>query len=337
MKKLGIINPRYVTEEEVSTYKLREAVRAIVFNADEKVALLKVVRDSYFKLPGGGVEDGEDFETALRRECLEEIGCKIKNVSPLGFTEEYWKEDTEKQISYCYVAELYGPKRNPDLTQSEKDRGFETIWMTVDEAVTTLKSCKPTQWEGDYIPQRELLFLREFNKSKQIKSKEKIIIVDELNNKIGVKYRDEIDHEVDRYQCTGLWVTNSKGEVLIAQRKLTKEEDPGKWGCAVAGTVEEGETFETNIYKEAEEEIGLKGVVFEVGPLQKNEKPRKNYAQWFVVRVDLPVESFYLQEDEVEQITWIQPEKLVDDVKNDPKKYLNSFISVLPLLLPKKF
>lgn len=162
MKKLGTINPRNVTEEEVSTYKLREAVRAIIFDTDKKVALLKVSRDSYFKLPGGGVEEGEDFETALKRECLEEIGCEIKNVSPLGITEEFWKEDNEKQISYCYVAELDGPKGNPNLTQSEKDRGFETIWMSLGEAITKLESCTPTQWEGDYIPSRELVFLREF-------------------------------------------------------------------------------------------------------------------------------------------------------------------------------
>ena len=162
MKKLGVINPRNVTEEEASTYALREAVRAIVFDDNNKIALLKVSRDAYFKLPGGGVEIGEDFETALKRECLEEIGCDIKNISPLGQTEEYWKEDNEKQISYCYVSELDGQKGSPELTQSEKDRGFETVWMTVEEAIIALESCSPTQWEGDYIPQRELIFLREF-------------------------------------------------------------------------------------------------------------------------------------------------------------------------------
>ena len=162
MKNLGVINPRNVTEEEASTYALREAVRAIVFDDDNKIALLKVSRDAYFKLPGGGVEIGEDFETALKRECLEEIGCEVTNIQPLGLTYEYWKEDTEKQISYCYVAKLHNQKGNPDLTQSEKDRGFETIWITLENAIQALESCTPIQWEGDYIPQRELMFLREF-------------------------------------------------------------------------------------------------------------------------------------------------------------------------------
>jgi isopentenyldiphosphate isomerase len=164
-------------------------------------------------------------------------------------------------------------------------------------------------------------------------NREKINIVDENNNIIGIKYRDEIDYKTDRYQCTGLWLTNSKGEILLAQRKLTKEKDPGMWSCAVAGTVEEGETFETNIYKEAEEEIGLRGIPFKFGPLQKNEVPRKNFAQWFLAEVDLPVESFTLQADEVEQIAWVNPETLMEDVRSHPDKYVSSFKSILNKLL----
>ncbi len=161
MKKLGLINPRQVNEADILEYRLREAVRAIVFDNAKNIALLEVSRDSYFKLPGGGVESGEDFETALKRECLEEIGCDIKIIKPIGYTEEYWKEDTEKQVSYCYLAKLDGEKGEPELIQSEKDRGFETIWVSLEEGIEMLESCSPTQWEGDYIPPRELLFLRE--------------------------------------------------------------------------------------------------------------------------------------------------------------------------------
>ncbi len=166
--------------------------------------------------------------------------------------------------------------------------------------------------------------------------RERINIVDENNSLVGEKFRDEIDYQKDRYQCTGLWVNNSKGEVLIAQRKLTKKTDPGKWGTAVSGTVAVGETFESNIYKEAEEEIGLFNVSFEVGPLQKNEVPRKSFAQWFIAIVDLPIDSFVLQEEEVEQLSWVSPEELIADIEAYPDKYVSSFKAILPLLIQKK-
>jgi isopentenyldiphosphate isomerase len=62
------------------------------------------------------------------------------------------------------------------------------------------------------------------------------IIVDENEKVIGAKERDQI-LPTDIQQITGLWLTNSKGEVLLAQRQITKKNDPGKWGPAAAGTV----------------------------------------------------------------------------------------------------
>ena len=88
---------------------------------------------------------------------------------------------------------------------------------------------------------------------------EKIIIVDEDDNIIGSKERNSIVSG-DIYRVSALLIENSKGEILLAQRALTKKHDPGKWGPPVAGTVEEGETYESNIVKEAEEELGLKNI-----------------------------------------------------------------------------
>ncbi len=162
MKKIGVINPRQVGEVEITQYRLREAVRGIVFDTNDKIALLYVSRDAYYKLPGGGVEQGEDFKIALRRECLEEIGCEVSVLMPVGYTEEYWKEDGERQLSYCFTATVEGEKGNPVLTESEIDLGFKTLWVTVPEAIVLLRNCQPSHWEGDYIPARELLILQAY-------------------------------------------------------------------------------------------------------------------------------------------------------------------------------
>ena len=74
---------RTITEEEVypelktikgAENKFRKAVRAVVFDDENKVALINVLNRSYYKLPGGGIEESESMEDALKRECLEEIG-----------------------------------------------------------------------------------------------------------------------------------------------------------------------------------------------------------------------------------------------------------------------
>ena len=86
---------------------------------------------------------------------------------------------------------------------------------------------------------------------------DRIVVVDEEDNVVGAELRSIVDEKGLRYRVSGLWLRNSRGEVLLARRALTKTHYPGRWGPAVAGTVEEGESYEQNIVKEAEEELGL--------------------------------------------------------------------------------
>lgn len=75
----------------------------------------------------------------------------------------------------------------------------------------------------------------------------KIQIVDDQDQFIGLKERNEVDYKSDIYRVSALWLTNSKGQTLLAKRAAVKDKDPGKWGPAVAGTIDEGETYDENI------------------------------------------------------------------------------------------
>lgn len=61
-----------------TSYTSRSAVRIIAFNAQGHIAILHAAREHYYKLPGGGVQPGEDHEMAARREFLEETGGLIR-------------------------------------------------------------------------------------------------------------------------------------------------------------------------------------------------------------------------------------------------------------------
>jgi 8-oxo-dGTP diphosphatase len=47
-------------------YRHRSASRAIVYNSENKIALLDVTSNSLHKLPGGGVEKGESLNQAKK-------------------------------------------------------------------------------------------------------------------------------------------------------------------------------------------------------------------------------------------------------------------------------
>ena len=154
-------------------------------------------------------------------------------------------------------------------------------------------------------------------------------VVDKDDNLVGLKPRDEIDFQNDYYRISGIWLTNSRGQILIAQRKLTKDKDPGKWGPAAAGTLEEGETYESNAYKEAEEEIALTGVKLELGPKMTFEQPRHSHLQWFLARVDKLESEFIPQPTEVERVMWVDEAELVRDVEENPDKYVPSMRQIV--------
>jgi len=162
MKLIKIINPENVSEEEVSGYRTREAGRAVVFDEEGNVALLSVSKENYYKLPGGGIEEGEDKMTALYRECQEEIGCDVEIVNELGFIVEYRKIFTLKQTSYCYLAKVKGPKGKPDFTDNEQEKGFEVVWLSYEEAIKALNDSRAISVEGgSYIVPRDIAFIEE--------------------------------------------------------------------------------------------------------------------------------------------------------------------------------
>lgn len=150
----------------------------------------------------------------------------------------------------------------------------------------------------------------------------KIILVDERDREIGSgEYYKATFTGI--YRVSALWVSNDKGQVLLAQRSVNKLTDPGRWGTAAAGTIEVGETYEENIYKEASEEIGLKGFEFKRGPkiLNDSNTDRKFFVQWFLCKCDWPQEKFTLQKDEVEQVKWVDKTELAKEIFLHPEKY----------------
>lgn len=162
MKLIKLLNPQNVSEEEVKNYSTREASRAVVFDYDNKIALLHISKENYYKLPGGGIEEREDKITALNRECLEEIGCKIEVINEVGLIVEYRKINNEKQTSYCYIAKVKGDKGQPNFTDEEKSKGFEATWFTYEEAIKRLRSGESIFGkDNSYIIPRDIAFLEE--------------------------------------------------------------------------------------------------------------------------------------------------------------------------------
>lgn len=138
MQFFKVINIDSISEDTYKNFNKREAVRGLVLNTENKIALLHETVNNYYSLPGGAVEGEESPEEAFIRECAEEIGVAIKISLFLGLIREI-KSHNIINDSYCYLANKTSEVFDRTFTE-ESEENSEVVWVSPLEAVNLIKN-----------------------------------------------------------------------------------------------------------------------------------------------------------------------------------------------------
>jgi len=111
-------------------------VRAIIIK-DNKVLTIKRTKpdETYWVIPGGGVENKETNEEALIREIKEELGVDIK-IDKLILEMDSKKIETINQKEYFYFCSIEGGKigsgEGPEFEKGSRYIGVHDIeWLNI--------------------------------------------------------------------------------------------------------------------------------------------------------------------------------------------------------------
>ena len=156
----------------------------------------------------------------------------------------------------------------------------------------------------------------------------KVPIVNEKDEVVRYADREEASENGDGeiYCILAPWLTNSKGEILLSQRALTKLHHPGIWSFAVTGRVEGEETYEDTILREAQEELGLNNLQLRAGSkfLSTAEDGFTSFCQYFFAAKDIATKDLMLQKEEVAAVRWISSEMLLKEIETHPGFFIHS-------------
>lgn len=156
-----------ITDKEIlgtdglSTVKPRYTARAILKNGD-KYAVMYSHKFNLHSLPGGGVDEGEDTISALKREILEETGCLCDDIKELGYVSENRFHCDYTQISYYYIVETSGATQKTQMTEDEIINNTETQWHNLEDMITLISSPVHDTNQRKFLQARDVAALKEY-------------------------------------------------------------------------------------------------------------------------------------------------------------------------------
>lgn len=163
MKTLATFNEEQVTPEAISKLRVRRAVRGVVMDRENNVAVIFAKNNNYYELPGGGVDIEETFEEGVTRECKEETGCDTEILYTIGKVFEVRKTLEMINESVGFVLAVAGDKGAPSLEPDEVEEGMEVRWMPIEDAIKVVQSSDIANkgLYDKYVMERDVIFLRE--------------------------------------------------------------------------------------------------------------------------------------------------------------------------------
>lgn len=155
---------------------------------------------------------------------------------------------------------------------------------------------------------------------------EQNIEVNENDEVIGARPRTDFYNGNHIHRSTYLILFNSKDEILLQKRALTKKWYPSLYTFAVARTVQEGESYKDSMIKGLKEKIGISTPIKFLFKFFFQEKSDRAFRAVFIAKSDDKIKP---NKKDIAEIEWVNVSKFKKDIVKNPERYAPSFIACM--------
>lgn len=91
----------------------------IMLISSDSVLLVKHTYQDFWYLPGGGVNKGEDYESAIRREVYEELGCKLHDIKLFGVYNNFFENKNDSIVIFLSKNFEFTENKNKEIEKHD--------------------------------------------------------------------------------------------------------------------------------------------------------------------------------------------------------------------------
>ena len=152
---------------------------------------------------------------------------------------------------------------------------------------------------------------------------EYVVLVDELDNKVGLMEKMEAHINPILHRAFSIFIFNSKNEMLLQQRALSKYHTPGLWTNTCCSHPRDGESLHDATNRRLQEEMGMQcelkeafSFIYKADVMQGLVEHEFDHV-FIGTSDDLPI----INKDEVESFRYDTVENIKADIERNPQNY----------------
>lgn len=141
-------------------------------------------------------------------------------------------------------------------------------------------------------------------------------VIDEHGNPTGrTATRSEVHSKGLWHRSVHVWITNSRGKVLIQKRSPLKDLSPNRWELSHSGHLLTGQQPLDGALREVREGLGIETVH------RSRRSANNEFNPIFLAVLDLPLSNFTFDDGEVTELRWIGIPELESWIERTPEDF----------------